>query len=249
MKVNDFVSILEQTAKLKTLYVKGGIGYPLNAKGKKRAEDAYAYNRQKARKAKIDAADGNTFAFDCCGVIKSILWGFCGDPSKTYGGAVYQSNGVPDLNESGLLKECTGVSTNFNNVVKGEYLYMSGHCGIYIGGGKVVECTPILEDGVQITELSMRKWLKHGKLKYVDYGTIIKVVPPVAKPTLRLTSKGMQVYYLQQDLNYLGAKIDVDGIFGAKTAKALIDFQKKYKIGVDAIYGPESYNKMREVLK
>lgn len=243
------MSILEQTAKLKTLYVKGGIGYTLNSKGKKRAEEAYAYNRQKARKAKIDVADGNTFAFDCCGVIKSILWGFCGDTSKTYGGAVYCSNGVPDLNESGLLKECTGVSTNFNNIVKGEFLYMPGHCGIYVGNGWVVECSPAWADGVQVTELKDRKWTKHGKLKFVDYNNIIKITPPIANPTLSFGSKGMQVYYLQQDLNYLGAELSVDGRYGELTLMAVKVFQEKYNLKVDGIYGRQSFNKMREVIK
>lgn len=46
---------------------------------------------------------------------------------------------------------------------------MSGHIGVYIGNGKVCECSPKWENGIQITELTQRKWALHGKSKWLDY--------------------------------------------------------------------------------
>ena len=67
---------------------------------------------------------------------------------------------------------------------------------------------------------------------------------------LRKGSKGTQVKYLQQDLNYiLNIKLDVDGDFGGATANALKQFQKKYGLEVDGVYGEKSYAKMKAVMK
>lgn len=162
---------------VKTLYVMGGIGYPLNAKGKQRAYKN-SWNTKAARVKLIKAATDDTFAFDCVCFIKSILWGFAGDPSKTYGGAKYESNGVPDISADGMIKVCSGVSKDFSKIEVGEVVWMSGHIGVYIGGGLAVECTPKWENKVQITAVgnigkkagyNTRKWTKHGKLPYVSY--------------------------------------------------------------------------------
>ena len=90
----------------KTLYVLGCIGSPMTVSNQNRALDAQSYNRQAARKKKIQAADANTFGFDCVCLIKSILWGWQGDPKKSYGGAVYKSGGVPDVNADGMIALC-----------------------------------------------------------------------------------------------------------------------------------------------
>ena len=60
----------------------------------------------------------------------------------------------------------------------GEYLWMNGHCGVYIGNGLAVECTPKWDNKVQITAVgnigsksgyNTRTWTKHGKLPYITY--------------------------------------------------------------------------------
>ena len=121
--------------------------------------------------------DKGYFMFDCVGLIKGILWGWDGS-NKIYGGAGYACNGVPDVNTEGMLAKCKNVSTNFSNIEVGEYLWMSGHCAIYIGDGLCVECTPIWKNGVQITAVAnigkksgynSRTWTKHGKLPYITY--------------------------------------------------------------------------------
>lgn len=245
MTDKEFIEKLKLAVNCETLYVKGGFGLTLNAKGKQRAINSYEYNKK--REKKINAMPDNSFGFDCCGLIKGVYWGFVGDPKKVYGGATYKSGGLADVSEIGLLSLCTDISNDFNNIIPGELLYLKGHCGVYIGNGEVIESTPTWEDGAQITKLSQRKWLKHGKLSFITYtGTCISCDQPyIARPTLRNGSRGLQVEYLQKDLNYLGASLDTDGIFGPLTKKALMDFQRANHIGIDGIYGPQSYNAMR----
>lgn len=111
------------------------------------------------------------WSFDCVNMIKGILWGWNGDTSKNNGGAVYASNGVPDVSANGMINLCKNVTSDFSNIDIGEAVWMNGHIGVYIGNGEVVECTPAWQNKVQITKLSQRKWLKHGKLPYITYQT------------------------------------------------------------------------------
>lgn len=179
MTSNKFVEIAKKIAtEYKTLYIMGCFGAPMNNTNKNRYCNNHSYNKQSARTAKIKAASADTFGFDCVCLIKGILWGWNGNVNKTYGGAVYNANGVPDKNANQIMSYCTGVSTNFNNIVPGEIVHMPGHVGIYLGDGLAVECTPIWKDGVQITAVgnigkksgyNTRTWTNHGKLNYIDY--------------------------------------------------------------------------------
>lgn len=77
-----------------------------------------------------------------------------------------------------------------------------------------------------------------------------KTVPYLATASLKKGSTGVQVKYLQQDLNYiLGTKLTVDGVYGAETKRAVSAFQQKYKLTDDGIYGDKTKAKMKAVLK
>lgn len=248
MTNKEFITKLLHAVNCRTLYVKGGFGLTLNAKGKERAINSYDYNKKRADL--INAMPNDSFGFDCCGLVKGVIWGFTGDPKKTYGGAVYKSNGLDDVSELGLINLCSDRSKDMNNITPGELLYMKGHCGVYIGDGAVAEASPIRSDGAQVTNLKDRKWSEHGKLKpFIDYGDSNLSKHIIAKPTLRNGSKGMQVDLLQKNLNALGENLEVDGQFGPLTKAAVIRFQKKHGLWPDGIYGPRSYEMMREVLK
>ena len=98
MKASELVGKAIDIAKNdKTLYVMGCFGAPLTTANKKRYTTNHSYNKAAARLKMINAASEDTFGFDCVCLIKGILWGWCGDKSKTYGGAKYASNGVPDI--------------------------------------------------------------------------------------------------------------------------------------------------------
>lgn len=176
----------------KTLYVMGCFGAPMNATNKNRYCQHTSYNQQATRQKLIRAASADTFGFDCVCLIKGVLWGWNGNKNATYGGAAYASNGVPDIGADAMITKCSGISTDFSKITPGEAVWMSGHIGVYIGDGKVVECTPAWDNCVQITQLGSatayktRKWTKHGKLPWITYTSTAAPAPaqPAAKKTV-----------------------------------------------------------------
>ena len=95
----------------KTLYVMGCFGSPMTAANKERYCQNHSYNQQTARQVMIKSATSDTFGFDCVCLIKGLLWGWNGSKDKTYGGATYGSNGVPDINADAIIGKCKDVST------------------------------------------------------------------------------------------------------------------------------------------
>lgn len=179
MTATEFVKKVKNVAEnYKTLYVMGCFGAPMTAANKKRYIEHHSYNQQTTRTKMINAATTDTFGFDCVNLIKGILWGWTGDKTKSYGGAKYAVNGVPDTNADGMIKLCKDVTTDFSKIEIGEALWCKGHIGVYIGDGLAVECTPAWQNKVQITAVknigtktgyNARIWTKHGKLPYIDY--------------------------------------------------------------------------------
>ena len=169
--------LLDIVNNYKTIYGMGTWGWIVtqSAIDRKKKESSWWTSSRVKTISKV--IDKGYFMFDCVGLIKGILWGWNGS-NKLYGGAGYNCNGVPDVNTEGMLSKCKNVSTDFSKIEIGEYLWMSGHCAIYIGNGLCVECTPIWKNGVQITAVAnigkksgynSRTWTKHGKLPYITY--------------------------------------------------------------------------------
>lgn len=175
MNNKEFVEKLKDIAtNYKTLYVLGCFGAPLTSKNKKRYTKNNDFNKGRADLINRQSAD--TFGFDCVCLIKGVLWGWNGDTTANYGGAIYKSNGVPDIGADSIIKKCSNVSTDFSNIKVGELLWMPGHVGVYIGGGLAVECSPKWANKVQVTAANKdvpgynrRNWSKHGLLPYIEY--------------------------------------------------------------------------------
>lgn len=196
----------------KTLYIMGCFGAPMTAANKKRYSTNYDYNKQASRTAMINAATADTFGFDCVCLIKGVLWGWNGDKTKTYGGATYTSNGVPDIGADSMIKVCKDISTDFSKIEIGEAVWMEGHIGVYVGDGLAVECTPKWENKVQITACNRsvsgynrRNWTKHGKLPYVTYEAETAPVPEQ-----KTEVKGIDVSKWQGEIDW--AKVKADGV-------------------------------------
>lgn len=254
----ELATAAEKVAKnYKTLYVMGCFGWPMTASMKARAKKEQSYNRKSARAAKIDAADSKTFGFDCVNLIKALLWGWSGDASKNYGGASYGSNGVPDVNDSLMIKACNDVSTDFSNIQVGEVVWLEGHIGVYIGNGLAVEATPSWKDGVQITAVhnigkksgyNGRSWTKHGKLPYVTYEEIKEEsTVNVELKVLKKGAKGNSVKAMQALLigyGYNCGSTGVDGSYGNATEKALHQFKKDNNLKVTSTCGEQTWNKL-----
>ena len=164
---------LDVVNNFKTMYVLSCFGAPMNDKNKER----YAKADPK-RADKIRAASADTFGFDCICFIKALFWGWNGDPNQVYGGAEYKSNGIPDISADQLIKQCTDVSEDFSTIVPGEYVWLPGHGGIYVGDGLAAEATFEPADGVQLQcvlpmgvkpGMPATGWVKHGKLPWISY--------------------------------------------------------------------------------
>ena len=183
MNSKEFVKKCVDVAEnYKTLYVMGCFGAPIKSNNVSRYCTNHSYNQRAERTAMIkNAADQDPiiFGFDCCNLIKGILWGWCGNANAIYGGAKYVSQGVPDIGADTIIQRCKGVSTSgWDKMTAGEALWSPGHIGVYIGNGLAVECTPRWKNCVQITAVgniggksgyNCRTWHKHGKLPYITY--------------------------------------------------------------------------------
>ena len=181
MSANDFIAKAKDIAQnYNTVYMWAVFGAPVTESiiaTKTRQYPSWYTASKQASFRKLIGKD--YFGFDCVNLIKAILWGWKGDRSKTWGGATYASNGVPDTNANGMITKCLNVSaSNWASITPGEVVWMSGHIGIYIGDGLAVECTPKWKNRVQITAVgnigpkagyNTRTWTKHGKLPWINY--------------------------------------------------------------------------------
>ncbi len=177
MTVTAFIdTLLDIANNTKTIYILGCFGAPMNVKNKTRYTNNNTFNKSRANL--INACSSDTFGFDCVGLIKGVLWGWNKDVTKTYGGATYKDNGVPDVGANSMMNTyCEEVSSNFKNIVPGEAVWIDGHIGVYIGDGKVVESTSKWTGKTLISSLGnlgykgtyTRTWSRHGKLPWIDY--------------------------------------------------------------------------------
>lgn len=180
MTSKDLVSKAKEIVKLPTQYLVGGFGCRL---GKDWYDTTYSWNKANASLLKTKSnTNPITFGFDCVCLIKGILWGFCGDANKTYGGAVYDKS--TDYSVGQMMNTCSDISTDFTKIDEGEFLFLGkSHIGIYIGNGEVIESTPAWKCCVQRTllpsrnttnyeKLPVRNWDSHGHSSLIDFGTI-----------------------------------------------------------------------------
>ena len=233
---------------LKTIYMYASYGFQvttktIEGKAKQNCNGWYTNSRIATLKA-VANQKPPTWGFDCVNLYKALLWGWTGDESKEKGGAVYASHGVPDTNADGLFSRCTGKTDDFSRIEVGEAVWLSGHFGLYVGDGLVVECTPRWKNGVQITAClnigskkgyEGRKWTKHGKLPYVSYGGTEATLAGALLPGC----KGEAVKAMQKMLLALGyalPRYGADGDYGTETRDAVIRFQQDHGLPSGGIY-------------
>ena len=182
MKAKDFVRKLIYLSYLKTVYSSGFLGQEVNSDS---IATMIKYNPAikswytPERMQNLTGPKLNYFGFDCICMIKAILWGWNKDDNGFSKGVIY--NREQDLDTEGMLSVCTDISTDFSDIQPGEYLWIQGHAGVYVGNGWAVETTYRWYDGVQMTRVHNifnndigRYWDKHGKLPYVEYDYITK---------------------------------------------------------------------------
>ena len=91
--------------------------------------------------------------------------------------------------------------------------------------------------GVSISNITRRKDL----VAICRFENVSRETFKVAKPVLRIGSRGIEVSNLQKCLNHnFNYGLVVDGQFGTNTYNALCNFQLRYMLTVDGIYGKHS---------
>ena len=245
MNNQEFVNkLLNVVNNYKTIYAYGTWGQVLNDDIINSKANQYSWWYTNSRKTMLKNLVGKGYyVFDCVGLIKAILWGWKGDGSRN-GGAVYGSNGVPDVSANGMIDKCTNVSTNFSNIEMGEAVWMEGHIGIYYQNGQVIECSPAFANKVQITNLSQRKWLKHGKLPWIKYSSGGSFLP--SRGYFQPGDSGANVQKIDNwFMSWIPENVKGD-YFGNFTQKCTMALQQKakddgiYNDAIDGNFGPKT---------
>lgn len=179
---------------------------------------------------------------DCVGLIKGYRWSDGPASPPRY-------NAAQDVAVSGLLKQCgqTGPISTIPDQ-PGVCVFMSGHVGVYIGGGDVIEARGHAY-GVVRTKLSARPWTKWGKPSWLTYdtqtgtgtGTAIQVAAKELKPGDNCSAvKKLQI--LLTGLGY--ACGGADGDFGTRTQGAVKAYQKAEGLLQDGVVGAKTWAKL-----
>ncbi len=165
-----------------------------------------------------------------------------------------QTPGYGDKSANTLFSKCvqSGMLSSIPEL-PGVCVWRSGHIGMYIGSGKVVEAGGT-NVGVVVSELNApatsKRWTNWGRLADVDYTNAVPTpdVPDSADfwvgRYLKVTKpymKGEDVEDVQQALAKYGfSPGSIDGIYGLRTETAVKSFQKSKGIGADGIVGPKT---------
>lgn len=133
-------------------------------------------------------------------------------------------------------------------------VWKSGHIGIYIGGGKVIEARGY-QYGVVESTLESQSWKKWGQIKdvaYTEEPTKAEDKPVFARELKYKSAmlRGEDVRALQSLLTKAGQKPGaIDGIFGKATRDGVKSYQRTKKLTVDGIAGEKTVTALGGVWK
>lgn len=212
----DFVRFCKEAAKRKTVYMWGTFGNPVTEsliQSKRKQYGILKYSN--ARIETLRKYIGSRRGCDCCGLIKWYLM-TGGDIAKN---PIY--NSAYDLNASGFYNKAKekGVISTLPEIA-GLAVYKKGHIGVYIGGGKVIECTKSSRgDGVVYSDLKAYGWTHWLKIHAISYPVTEaakkKTVEEIAREVISgkwgvgnarktaLTAKGYNYTEVQKKVNEL----------------------------------------------
>lgn len=245
IKSSDLVSFVISAKQSGWGYVFGGQGQLYT---KELAED-WARRRRSGR-------DYDYFVVRCARWFGKIVVDCSGLIIEAYRS---QISGYGDKTANTLFRRCvqTGKLSTIPNI-PGLCVWRSGHIGLYIGDGKVVEAggTSV---GVVTSELqspaSNKRWTNWGRMADVDYENTS--TPPNDTDNdslllcryLKLTSpyiKGEDVKDVQKALVNKGFSLGaIDGVYGPNTEAAVKSFQQSKGLAVDGIVGPNTVAAMQ----
>lgn len=185
---------------------------------------------------------------------------FQNDCAKWYGSKVVDCSGLiveafrsampyyEDQTANTLYSRCTkkGAISAIPDT-PGICVWRSGHIGIYIGDGNIIEARGV-NYGVVQTRVDQRDFTNWGMLRDASYepsGTGgISTDKFVVRRLLKQTSplmRGDDVRWLQRALNAAGHNSGpADSIFGTKTRAAVLSYQRAKRLSADGIAGPKT---------
>ena len=137
---------------------------------------------------------------DCVGLIKGYLWSETPTSKPDYAK-------TPDVSANDMLAKCKiwGYIDEIPEI-PGVVVWKTGHVGVYIGNGKVIEARGF-NYGVVETDLDKRGWKKWGLCPWIEYPDI-NTTKPAVKPS---ETKPKVSYYPKYD----GKSLLIDTVFKA----------------------------------
>ena len=176
---------------------------------------------------------------DCVGLYKGYLW--CDSPDDPTPEYVEEQ----DISANSLCAACeTGGKIDTIPDVPGVLVFYSGHMGVYIGGGEVVEARG-RKYGVVKTKLANRPWTSWGYAPDITYetkepeqtetGNTVSVNLPVLKKGDKSeTVRAMQNLLLAAgyEMKSGNTVYGADGSFGGATKRAVEKFQTERDLAV-----------------
>ena len=199
------------------------------------------YTAARMPRYRQDIANRRTCA-DCVGLIKGYGW------QRADGTVGYGINGVPDQSANQMYNSARTkgniASIPYNRA--GIAVWFSGHIGVYIGGGDVVEARGFAH-GIVKTKLGSRPWTHWLQVPWLNYGLVTAPAPQPVYPlgfgerVLRLGDTGEDVRCMQRALIDIGFGVGhwgADGNFGAATRDGVIAYQRDRGLSQDGIVGP-----------
>ena len=192
---------------------------------------------------------------DCVGMIKAFFWkggDLTAEPK-------YATNHCPDVSANGMIALCaeTGPIRTMPDI-PGLVVWKSGHIGVYVGGGYIVEMKGFNYD-CKRNKVSAGPWVKWGRLpaSMISYrdedGCGDCEIPPApdGDRELRNGDEGADVKQLQSDLIKLGfpcGHYGADGEFGDCTEQAVEAFQRAHGIPDTGVYDAATREAMEATL-
>lgn len=211
----------------------------------------YGESRMPTYRKHIEAGQ---IAGDCVnGAIKGAIWSELGRRKPVYG-----SHECPDKSADGMFSYCKKIGMDWGTIDTmpdkiGLAVRSSGHVGVYVGNGEVVEWRGF-KYGCVVTKLKERKWLHWYELPWIDYvGAEVTEgrYGTLGSRLLKYGKKGDDVRTLQtllMQLEYDLSDYGADGDYGKETEDAVKAFQESEGLEADGDYGPLTHAALMEEL-
>lgn len=128
-------------------------------------------------------------------------------------------------------------------------IFRPKHTGMYQGNGNVIHCSGTVKEEALPGTPNWERWGVPAGLYTTDElrKAGINVDDSKNTPTLRRGNTGSLVEKLQKILKETtDAALSVDGIFGAKTEKAVEEFQRQNGLAADGVVGKKTWAKLNQ---